>query len=479
MTRNNRRNSTTETNFVVRTSSVLVIDTASRGLNAYMASVTVCENGGLVLRKAFELGEFSEIIGEFGFVAETPVLVTTTGYSAQSSAGFVSLLGFDRYENGHRLASKTIVGGAGFGHEMWLDGVRKEVGGGLRAFSHTIGAYILPEGTEIVGLKTHSNSNSDTAGAAYVGLELASRKNPIIAQGQSDYTSGIQLRLPENARKFVFEFSAEHRGELFTEEKIAQAHVLANIRKEIRNRVDKVLTAAEMRAEMYFEYARQETQCKSDASYFGAGEADFLVLRQYVAEAKEMEGFVIRASFSDQGRYEYYSAWAEGHGASSVKYVVDEDFILFGRLSPEEDEPYYAPADNDQNTLRRELVALARRQADKPIALQAIHVGIMAELNIWAHNKSVPGLVDSFEPGSDRLGDALLALRDWYLQNGYRFIGVRQGGEVPNPEHDWIAVKPVAPSGLEGVESLFAYEEENFAFFRLTESNLGEARIVA
>src|SRR3989344_2400312 len=137
--------------------SVLVIDGRSRNLQAFVASATQAQNDNpyqLVLRHALDMGHLPEILkpteddvylggGETKrlrrFRAEMPVLLMGK-YSAQSSAGHVTVHAADRFDEGlfgHRKV--LIVGGLGpaFGE------------GGLRVLSLPIAATLVRGPVEV------------------------------------------------------------------------------------------------------------------------------------------------------------------------------------------------------------------------------------------------------------------------------------------------------------------------------------------
>lgn len=165
----------------------LIIDTRSRELSTYTASVTAVRGAdaedqpiGLVLRKGLELEKFP--LGP----VEMPIILIGNGYQAQSSMGFVAVDGCPALES-------VVVGGIG---------IRR----GVECLSGTrfpIKARIFPAGTVLERVASHGNLNADTAEAAYAGVGLLAKNNLVetfLVEGQSNYISVFRLRWAEKAR---------------------------------------------------------------------------------------------------------------------------------------------------------------------------------------------------------------------------------------------------------------------------------------
>ena len=184
--------------------SMLVIDTTSRALAVFTANVTQAP-AGLVVRPGLELPGLDFFVGDADWrspkKSKLPVLLIGEGYSAQSSAGFVSLKGAIPWE-------KTPIVG-------WL-GDR-----GLRAIKPLEARLLEP--VRMLKDKTFSNSNSGTAQAVLDGLPLLAAADPsaiLIAEGQSDRVNVHRL-LPATPGRSIGSVSrdsldTEHRSELFT-----------------------------------------------------------------------------------------------------------------------------------------------------------------------------------------------------------------------------------------------------------------------
>lgn len=209
--------------------TVLCIDTRTRELKAFTASLTQAASG-LVLRVAAQLGGLSDLLPPVGtgvLRPQYPVIVLTGGYSAQSSAGFASVLGTERF-------SRTkVVGGSGFGYEKYFDTGTRRVGDGLRRFKAPLEAVLLPADCAVELLPTHGNSNPATADAAVEGLRLLAARpgSIVIAEGQSDWTRGYLIRVPRRTDRGCYgqydwlaggmEIPSEHRTDVFSEEAVA------------------------------------------------------------------------------------------------------------------------------------------------------------------------------------------------------------------------------------------------------------------
>lgn len=88
--------------------TAIIIDCRTRELEVSMASVTKIKNGGLVLRKAMTIGGIKSLNGQ---EMKLPIILFGE-YQAMSSAGFVRIIGVNKF-------SSAIVVGGGW---LWLGG---------------------------------------------------------------------------------------------------------------------------------------------------------------------------------------------------------------------------------------------------------------------------------------------------------------------------------------------------------------------
>ena len=193
--------------------TVVVIDARSRERNVYAASATQLpgDPSKIVLRKGVDIGGIWML---HGTDVAYPIVVVGS-YMAKSSFGHVTQIGEENF------FPVTFVGGAGFGFENEA-GERK--GDALRRFKKPLKATLLPAGVRVFCVETHKNSNVATAGAAFTGLCLRAKGNKrlfFLAEGQSDYTAATGFDcLGDNQKP---EFPEEHRLDIFSEEKMAEA----------------------------------------------------------------------------------------------------------------------------------------------------------------------------------------------------------------------------------------------------------------
>jgi hypothetical protein len=194
--------------------TVFVVDARNRERLVYAASATTLfyNPSAIVLRKGVTMGKIEDVL--IGRVLDCPILVMGA-YHAQSSAGHVTPLGFEKFQQA------TVVGGAGFGYEAHdAEGKRVRRGDALRPFGKPIEATLLPSGTQVQKLETHHGSNCATAEAAFTGLELMADApaTAILVEGQSDHTSAVTFRVPEKTEQS--EFPIEHREETFSKKSL-------------------------------------------------------------------------------------------------------------------------------------------------------------------------------------------------------------------------------------------------------------------
>lgn len=197
--------------------TMLVIDTTTRGLRVLMANVTRSETG-LVVREALELPglEFLTRGSNWRSPKDSgglPVLLVGDGYDAQSSAGFVDVRGPLR-----RFAEVAVVGTLPMDRALRVHRPRK--------------ARLLGP-VRFVAESSASNSNQRTASAVCAGLPLLAAADPdaiLIAEGQSDYVRVYRLLPVEPvgtqyrgiARVEVADLDEEHRGDMFAPEAVAR-----------------------------------------------------------------------------------------------------------------------------------------------------------------------------------------------------------------------------------------------------------------
>lgn len=208
-------------------SSVIFIDTSSRGLPVYAANCTAVDYGcghfGFVLRLAAQIGNLGDFPEKFHF--EIPVVISERGYSARSSAGFVAI---DR-------------GFPTFGYQLMVG--KMEFEGGLHVLGHPEGIVFLAPGASLEKIPSHRNSNPGTADAARIAMKVRAqaRKSIVISEGQSDYVRGWEFVQPdpEDAPElWQIDFPSEHREEKFLPERLVRScfnfhkRCMQNMKKE-------------------------------------------------------------------------------------------------------------------------------------------------------------------------------------------------------------------------------------------------------
>lgn len=191
--------------------TIIVVDARDRRLPIFWASVTTVSGGeyrpGLVVRKAVHTGDVNRLPG----YANLPPILVMGAYEAQSSAGFVEILGAAG-------APVFVLGGSGFGRDVYdLEaGEMTRRGDALRRFRRPIDATLLPAGCSVSKIWTHSNLNSATARTARDGLRFwaAMETNTVVLmEGQSNTTQAFALRVPKNA--VAPDLPEEHRRDIF------------------------------------------------------------------------------------------------------------------------------------------------------------------------------------------------------------------------------------------------------------------------
>lgn len=217
-------------------STVLVVDGRSRERKVFSASATRLESNAqaIILRKAVEIGTVSALHGK---TVESPIIVVGE-YQAKSSAGYVTVLG------GEKFLSIVWVGGAGFP-------------GGLKPFGYPVKGTIVPAGCRVDLVQVHHNSNPATAEAALKGLSLRAQLNGslYLVEGQSDCTSATSFEVQEDAE--APEFPEEHRSDIFSTEKMLDTVVRRIVRGD------------EGRKALIFAIMRAAYRAGKDADFIG------------------------------------------------------------------------------------------------------------------------------------------------------------------------------------------------------------------
>lgn len=236
---------------MVENTTVIVVDARNRDLKVFTASATNVTGLGrdaIVLRKGVEVGELQKIVevkvedcGRAWYV-ESPIVVIGD-YQAKSSAGFTTQLGKDKF------FGSVLVGGTGFGREIYKENKLVRVGDGLHPFGSPVEATILPPGTRVRNIHTHKNSNPGTANAALEGLKLMAEISPrtlVLVEGQSDVVAAYGFysqRTQEKEEKL--EFPEEHRSDIFSLNQM----LLSALRYAVRRRDHK--ESEEIKAQVF------------------------------------------------------------------------------------------------------------------------------------------------------------------------------------------------------------------------------------
>lgn len=213
--------------------SMLIIDTTTRGLAVFTANVTRAATG-LVVRPGLELPGLGLLAKGSSCQPKDsgglPVLLIGDGYQARSSAGFVAVTGAIPWQ------THPVVG--------WLGDH------GLRVIRPRTARLLGP--VSIVEDKASTNSNANTADAVMAGLPLLAATDPraiLIAEGQSDKVSVYRL-LPVDPRAEAIasfdlnEVEEEHRAERFEPEAVAASWLRNAYRAHKRQRVLAPLSCA-------------------------------------------------------------------------------------------------------------------------------------------------------------------------------------------------------------------------------------------
>lgn len=192
----------------------LFVDTSSRTLPVQTVSVTEVLGRGLVLRFGAEVGSLTSFSKRV--VVDMPIILSTMGYQAQSSWGFVETVASCGWETS--LKRVTVIGALG------LSSVCKA--NGLVALGRPIHVILLPPGSSVVPVKVHGNSNPETNMAARAAMKLRSDLSPnsaFVVEGQSDSISAWEFVAPKQASRWdpvppVFEpeWPVEHQVDRFS-----------------------------------------------------------------------------------------------------------------------------------------------------------------------------------------------------------------------------------------------------------------------
>lgn len=200
-------------------STVIVIDARTRDLNVHFASATQLaqDSTAIVLRMAIKVGQMVNIWDSLP--KEFPILVMGE-YWARSSAGFASLMGAEKQ------TTVYVVGGAGFGRDVWDEQSQAYTkrGDALRPFSRPIKSVLFPATTHLHAWDVHTNMNQATAAAAFAGLKLLAQRMACLVEGQSNMTQAYTFQ-PRYDASFNG-FPEEHRShDVFSKENMLRAAI--------------------------------------------------------------------------------------------------------------------------------------------------------------------------------------------------------------------------------------------------------------
>ena len=204
--------------------TIVVIDARSRALAVHTASATALEDGGIVLRRAADLGWLRDL--DIDRLSHQIMVVGS--YEARQSAGFTEVKG----AAGKRVA---WVGGAGYGGNYRDEGSRsyRRSGYALRPFGAPVEGRLLPIGVEVARVG-HKNSNSATRQALLNGLAILASSAGVLtlAEGQSDYAEGWVFKVSKDAE--YPDLPPEHREEdIFNPVSRASASLRRNARQGV------------------------------------------------------------------------------------------------------------------------------------------------------------------------------------------------------------------------------------------------------
>jgi len=175
----------------------LFLDTYNRMLKIFTVSVTQV-GGELVLRFGADVGGLRDFSS---YSSNLPVIMTLSGYTAMSSAGFVRLLYWPDNRN-----EKIVIGICGM---PWQ---RKSK---ALARCKPMQVKMFPK-FSIEKIETHGNSNWSTAAAAQRGIELRANINHngsvYVIEGQSDWTNAWEIK-PHGEK--IEAIPEEHRAGMF------------------------------------------------------------------------------------------------------------------------------------------------------------------------------------------------------------------------------------------------------------------------
>ena len=197
-----------------KTHLVLVVDIRNRDLMVSTASCTKTAAGEVILRKGADIGHLCELkTTEF---REQVVLLLGDGYEAQSSEGFVRIIG-----DSH-LGRVRVTGYMGY----------QSKGAAL------VGCSVPGTLVSTLGeVSTHKNPNVATAQAALLGFKLLAKakkdtdwgpkgQKVILASGQSNFAGGWQAGVALG-NEWVSTLPDEHQEWLFKKE-LFKPRIFAN-----------------------------------------------------------------------------------------------------------------------------------------------------------------------------------------------------------------------------------------------------------
>jgi hypothetical protein len=234
-------------------STALFVDTYSRQIEVSTVSVSQVPEKGLVIRYGAKIGNLWQLTNSYGDLFrnhDLPVIVSTGGYNAYSSAGFVEVV--EDYRAGNTRGRTQVIG---------VQGMPFQARKGLSVMSDPMNVLVLRPGTNIAMLETHArrkpgegwHSNPDAAAAAIQGIKLRAQIRPysvFIIEGQSDYAQAWELcteYYEDYQTPFAPEFPDEFRSEVFADE----AFVVAAIRRYARKSAKRELERSEMDGKIF------------------------------------------------------------------------------------------------------------------------------------------------------------------------------------------------------------------------------------
>ncbi|MDD3284014.1 MAG: hypothetical protein PHZ07_00270 [Patescibacteria group bacterium] len=181
-------------------STVLFLDSRSREIFPEFGSMTQTLEGlifRLGIKSPVEARDFFPNIRDGAFICPFPTFIPLEGYNAQSSAGFVRIVGVS-YSNA------TLLGGI------------FSAGKGLFKTKESLQGLLLPPETLFRWAETHKNLNCNTADAVLEGLYARQGHMGLyIVEGQSNYARALYIQPPKGWRGEIITFPWEHRTDIF------------------------------------------------------------------------------------------------------------------------------------------------------------------------------------------------------------------------------------------------------------------------